>query len=121
MEEPFDGVKIGAIAWQKMDLEVMPIESLSLVPAGVIDDEHSTFDTLLWNLLGQIIEVKLEDIGINSIKDHRGAFPGRGAHCANDIGSDMVSEVRHSWPASPSSPASPRTRIALDPALVNKP
>jgi hypothetical protein len=41
--EPFNGIKIGAVARQIMNLEVMPIQSLGFVPTGVINDEQSTF------------------------------------------------------------------------------
>jgi hypothetical protein len=104
-----------------MDLEVMPVESLGFVPTGVVNDEQSAFGVHSGYFLGQIIEVILEDIGIDSVKDHRAAFSGSRTHRSNDIGSDMVSEIRHFWPAAPRAPAPPRTRIALYPALVGKP
>ena len=59
--------KIGAIARQKMKLEVMPIQSFGFVQTGVVNDEQSAFGVHSRYLLGQMIEVKLEDIGIDSV------------------------------------------------------
>jgi hypothetical protein len=47
---------------------VMPIESLSFMPAGVIDDEQSAFGFQRGYLFGQVIEEILKDIGIDSGK-----------------------------------------------------
>ncbi len=41
--EPFDWIEIGAVAWQVVNLEVVPIQSLGFVPTGVVNDEQSTF------------------------------------------------------------------------------
>ena len=41
--KPFDWIEIGALAWQVVNLEVVPIQSLSFVPTGVVNDEQSTF------------------------------------------------------------------------------
>ena len=119
--KPFDGIEIGAVARQVMNLEVMPVESLGFVPTGVVNDEESAFGVYCGYLLGEMIEAILEDIGIDSIKNHRGAFSGSRTHRADDVGTDMVSEIRHFWPTAPSAPAPPRTRIALNPAFVRKP
>ena len=67
------------------------------------------------------IQVILEDIGIDSIKNHRAAFATGRTHRPNDVGADMVSEIRHFRPAAPSAPAPPRARIALHPAFIGKP
>ena len=119
--EPFDRIEIGAVAWQVVNLEVVPIQSLSFVPTGVVNDEQPAFGVRCGYLLGEMIEVILEDIGVDSVKNHRAAFSGSRTHRSKDIGSDMVSEIRHFWPATPRAPAPPRTRIALYPALVGKP
>jgi len=68
-----------------------------------------------------MIQVILEDIGVDSIKDHCAAFSGSRAYRAKHVGTDMVSEIRHLWPAAPSAPAPPRTRIAFNAAFVGKP
>jgi hypothetical protein len=119
--EPFDWIEIGAVAWQVMNLEVVPIQSLGFVPTGVVNDEQSTFGVHRGNLLCQKIKVILEDIGIDSIKNHRAAFATCRTHRPNDVGSYMVSEIRHFRPVAPSAPAPPRARIALHPAFVGKP
>ena len=119
--EPFDRIEIGAVAWQVMNLEVVPIQSLSFVPTGVVNDEQSTFAVHRGNLFCQEIEVILEDIGIDSIKNHRAAFATGRTHRSKDVGADMVAEIRDSRPAAPSAPAPPRARIALHPALIGKP
>jgi hypothetical protein len=106
--------KIGAIARQKMKLEVMPIQSFGFVQTGVVNDEQSAFGVHSRYLLGQMIEVKLEEIGIDSVKNRRAAFSGGRTHRANNVGSDMVSEIRHFWSSAPSAPAPPRTRIASE-------
>ena len=92
--EPFDWIEIGAVAWQVVNLEVVPIQSLSFVPTGIVNDEQSTLGVQRGNLFGQEIEVILEDIGIDSIKDHRAAFATGRTHRPNDVGADMVSEIR---------------------------
>ena len=38
--KPFDGIEIGAVARQVMNLEVMPVESLGFVPTGVVNDDR---------------------------------------------------------------------------------
>ena len=119
--EPFDGIEIGAVAWQVVNLEVVPIESLGFVPSGVVHDEQSTFGVHRGNLFCQKIQVILEDIGIDSIKNHRATFATGRTYRAHDVGADMVSEIRHFRTAAPSAPAPPRTRIALNPAFVDKP
>ena len=93
--EPFDWIEIGAIAWQVVNLEVVPIQSLSFVPTGVVNDEQSTFGVQRGNLFCQEIEVILENIGIDSIKNHHAAFATGRTHRPNDVGSDMVSEIRY--------------------------
>ena len=55
--EPFDWIEIGALAWQVVNLEVVPIQSLSFVPTGVVNDEQSTFGVQRGNLFCQEIEV----------------------------------------------------------------
>ena len=118
---PFDWIEIGTVAWQVVDLEVVPIQSLGFVPTGVVNDEQSTFGVQRGNLFCQEIEVMLENIGIDSIKNHRAAFATCRTHRSKDVGSDMVSEIRYFRPAAPSAPAPPRARIALHPAFVGKP
>jgi hypothetical protein len=103
--KPFDGIEIGAVAWQEMNLEVMPIETLSFMPAGVVDNEQSAFGFQRRDLFGQVIEVILKDIGIDSIKDHRRALSGSRAHCADDVSSDMISKIRQGWSAASHSSA----------------
>ena len=119
--KPFDGIEIGAVARQVMNLEVMPVESLGFVPTGVVNDEQSAFGVYGGYFLGQMIEAILEDIGVDSVKNQGATFSASRAHRANDIGPDMVSEIRHFGPTPPSTPAPPRTRIALYPTLVGKP
>ena len=119
--EPFDWIEIGAVAWQVVNLEVVPIQSLRFVPTGVVNDEQSTFGVPRGNLFCQEIEVILEDIGIDSIKNHRAAFATGRTHRSKDVGSDMVAEIRYSRPAAPSTPAPPRARITLNPAFIGKP
>jgi hypothetical protein len=85
---------------------VMPIESLSFMPTGVVDDEQSAFGVQRRDFLGQKIEIILEDIGIDSVKNHRAAFSSGRTHRADDVGSDMVSEIRHFWATG--QPATPR-------------
>ena len=119
--EPFDRIEIRAVARQVVNLEVVPIQSLGFVPTGVVNDEQSLFAVHRGNLLCQEIEVILEDIGIDSIKNHRAAFATCRAHRSDDIGANMVSEIRHFRPAAPSTPAPPRARIALHSAFVGKP
>ena len=114
------GIEIGAVARQVMKLEVMPVESLRFVPTGVVNDEESAFGVYCGYLLGELIEAILEDIGVDSVKNHREGSSGSRAHRANDIGTEMVSEITHFGPTAPSAPAPPRTRMALYPALVGK-
>jgi hypothetical protein len=59
--KPFDGIEIGAVAWQEMDFELRPIESLSFMPTGVIDDEQSALGVQRRKLFGQMIQVTLKD------------------------------------------------------------
>lgn len=91
------------------------------MPAGVVDNEQSAFGFQRRDLCCQMIEVILEDVGIDSVKDHCRAFSGRGTHRAEDVRPDVVSEIRHGGPAAPSAPAPPWTGIALHPAFVGKP
>ena len=119
--ESFDRIEIGAVAWQVVNLEVVPMQSLGFMPTGVVNDEQSAFGVQRGNLFCQKIEVILKDIGIDSIKNHRAAFAAGRTHRSNDVGSDMVSEIRHFRSAAPSAPAPPRARIALYPAFVGKP
>ena len=51
----FDGIEIGAVAWQVMNFEMMPIQSLSFMPTGIVDDEQSAFGIQRGDFLGQII------------------------------------------------------------------
>ena len=68
--KPFDGIEIGAVARQVMNLEVMPVESLGFVPTGVVNDEQSAFGVYCGYLLGEMIEAILEDIGVDSVENH---------------------------------------------------
>ena len=64
------------MAWEEVDLEVVPIESLGFVPACVVNDEYAAFGVHSGDLFGLKIEVILEDVTIDSIKNHRAAFSG---------------------------------------------
>ena len=102
-----------------MDLEVMPIQSLGFVPTGVINDEQSAFGVHSGYLLGQMIKVILEDIGIDSVKNHREHFSGGRTHRTNDVfRTDMVSEIRQLLADNPErSSAAADAGSALNPAL----
>ena len=65
-----------------------------------------------------MIEVILEDIGIDSVKNHRAAFSGSRAHLANDVGSGyglkdkapLAGCPEHSSAAADADRPQPRTR-----------
>ena len=72
----------------------MPGETLGSVPAGIVDNEQPAFGTLFRDLLGQEVQVILEDIGIDPVEYHRATFFGARTHRADDL-----------WSAAPSAPA----------------
>jgi hypothetical protein len=64
------------------------------MPTGIVNDEQLAFGVQSGYFFGQVIRVTLEDIGIDSVKDHLAALPGSRTHRAKDVGSDMVSEIK---------------------------
>lgn len=64
LPEPFDGVEVRAVGREVDRLDVMPVQPLGLVPAGVVKNEQDSFAFFSGGFLGHGIEERLEDFRI---------------------------------------------------------
>src|SRR5437762_1400303 len=99
----------------------MPVEPGGFVPGSVVEDEHAAFAGFGWDRLGEVIEVALEDVGIDAVEDHGKALASGWANGPDDVGPDVLAQVGHLWPTAAGTPAAAGTRVTLDSAFVTIP
>ncbi len=69
--EAFDGVEVWTVARQELALEVVPMEPSGFVPGSVVEDEDAPLVRIGRDGFRKVVEVALEDVGIDSIEDPR--------------------------------------------------
>lgn len=64
LPEPFDGVEVRAV-WREVDrLDVMPVQPLGLVPAGVVENQQHPSAFFPGSFRGHGVEERLEDFRV---------------------------------------------------------
>jgi len=66
----------------------MPVERGGFVPGSVVEDEDAPFSRIGRDLFGEVIEVKLEDVGIDPVENHLETLAGGRTDRANNVATD---------------------------------
>ncbi len=89
------GLKSGAVARQELALEVVPTEPGGFVPRRRRSRRRMRRFVRIWrDGFCEVIEGALEDVGIDAIEDQREALPGLRTDGTDDVGAEVVAEVR---------------------------
>jgi len=67
---------------------------------------------------GEVIQEALEDVRVDSVENQREALAGARADGADDIGAEVITQIRHARTAAARAPSSSRPRIAFHAAFV---
>lgn len=93
LPEPFYGVEVRAVRREVDRLDVMPVQPLGLVPAGVVENEQNPFAFLPGGFLGHGVEERLEDFRIAVRNDEADELAACGVHRADDVPAQMSAMV----------------------------
>lgn len=104
-----------------MALEMVPLQTRGLVPAGVVEQEKAAFAGLGRDGFGELIQKALEAIGVHGIEDHGKALAGARTDCPHDIGADVIAKVGDARSTPSRRPAPARARIAFHATFIGIP
>lgn len=93
LPEPFYGIEVRAVRREVDPLDMMPVQPLGLVPAGVVENEQNPFAFLPGSFLGHGVEERLEDFRIAVRNDEADELAACGVHCADDVPAQMSAMV----------------------------
>lgn len=93
LPEPFDGVEVRAVRREVDRLDMMPFQSLGLVPAGVVENEQNPFTFLPRSFLCHGVEEGLENFRIAVRNDEADELAAGGVHRADDVPAQMSAMV----------------------------
>ena len=93
LPKAFDGVGVGTVRRKVDRFEVMPVESLDLVPAGIVENQHTPSTLSRRSFLCHRVEESLEDIAIAVWNDQADKLTALGMDRSQDIFPDTLAEV----------------------------
>jgi len=93
LPQPFYGVEVRAVGREVDWLDVMPVEPLGLVPAGVVENEQDPFAFFPGSLGGHGVEECLEDFRVTVRDDEADELAACGVHRADDVPAQMSAVV----------------------------
>ena len=99
----------------------MPIQPLSLMPGGIIQNQQVALARLLGNGLSHLVEKELKDIRVDSINDQTEQTSVPRANRSNDTLTNVISQIRHGAWLAGLHPASPRPRITFHTRFIAEP
>lgn len=93
LPQPFYGVEVRAVGREVDWLDVMPVEPLGLVPAGVVENEQDPFAFFPGSLGDNGVEECLEDFRVKVRDDEADELAACGVHRADDVPAQMSTVV----------------------------
>ena len=93
LPKAFDGVEVGTVRRKVDRFDVMPVESLDLVPAGIVENQHTPSTRSRRSFLCHRVEESLEDIAIAVGNDQADKLTALGMDRSQDIFPDTLAEV----------------------------
>src|SRR5262245_39061868 len=91
------------------------------MPGSVVHDQDLTNPWLGRNRFGHLIEKELEHLGVDALDNEAEQAAAVRSDRSDDIGPDVLAQIRHGAPLARLHPAAARTRIAFDATLVSEP
>ena len=120
LPKAFDGVEVGTVRRKVDRFDVMPVESLDLVPAGIVENQHTPSTRSRRSFLCHRVEEYLEDIAIAVWNDQADKLTAFGMDRSQDVFPDMLAEVPLSDSFAAPGPLPTRSRVAFEPGFVTK-
>src|SRR3974377_1278602 len=99
----------------------MPLDPRGLVPGSIIQNQDLAHPLLFGNGFGHFIQEELKYIRIYPIDHQTEKRSGLGGYRANDVLSDMVSQIRHRASFAGLNPTPTRPGVSFDSTFVTEP
>ena len=99
---------------------MMPVESLDLAPAGIVENQHTPSIGSRWRFLCHRVEESLEDIATAMGNDQADKLAALGMNRSQEIFPDTLAEVPPSDSFAAPGPLPTRSRVAFEPGFVTR-